>query len=583
MVKLIYTAQKKKIILDGKVLDLFEYIGKINVEKEAFKYLTCLENQKVNGLKLEELYLYDNVPLYIFNRPSIYRKLNGFMFCIMVIRNTQDKINEELTVQTDDDFMEKVCAEVFNLQCEKIYIKKSIRNISKGKLLIRFIRGMGSCCKFIFKNSLFNKKNYKEPFLVVSHASDLNPVKGNAKGYYDTQLGKVIDELKENYNILNFQQLNNKYIINKTLNYHESFVPFELFIFYKRLKAKKKVDSSLIVDNLIYIDKLDFKFNELNLKNIMLKYVMKDLRENYLSYLYELIVAEEIINKFKIKKCLVAGEGDRGRCFITAGNRLEICTFAVQHGIINETSSTYIINSKYKGLLVPNHTFVWGENYKELLISHTNVYNRGNVNVVGQVRTDSLVQDGYLKRSKRSGSLKIVYATQYFRDLLEPATLMLFKALNLMKEDYEVIIKLHPADLNFEFYEDMVKKFHIKNCKIIKDGDLYELIKWSDLIISVHSTVVVEAALMNKPSICILLPKYNDAGGFVKDGVSFGVKDENELLEYILKINIEGMTQTNNMQNYIHQNFYKLDGKVTDRIVNIIENCNEKLLVNNEE
>jgi len=577
MVKLIYTAQKKELVIDGETMGLFEHIGNINVEEEAFKYLTYLENQKVNGLKLEELYLYDDIPLYVFNRPSIYRKLNGLIFCIMVIRNTLDKISEELEVQTDDGVMEMVCIEVFNIKCDKIYSEKNIRAISKVKLFRRFIRGIGSYCKFLFCNSLFNEKNHKKPFLVISHASDLNPVKGNAKGYYDTQLGQVIDKLKENYNILNFQQLNNKYIIDKTLNYKESFVPFELFIFYKRLKAKKNVNNSLVVDNLIYTDKLDYHFDELNLKNIMLNYVMNDLRKNYCSYLYELLVAEKIIKKFKIEKCLVVGEGDRGRCFIAAGNRLKISTYAVQHGIINETSSTYIINSKYKNVLVPKNTFVWGENYKKLLISHTNIYNIDNVSVVGQVRTDNLVQNGYLKTSKKSGILKIVYATQYFRDLLEPATIMLFKALNLMKEDYELIIKLHPVDLNFEFYEEMVEKFHIKNCKIMKDGDLYELIKWSDLIISVHSTVVVEAALMNKPSICIILPKYNDAGGFVKDGVSFGVKDENELLEYMVKINLEDMTLNTNIQNYIVDNFYKLDGKVTERIVNIIENYHENL------
>ena len=578
MVELIYTAQKKELVIGRKVVNLFEYIGNINVEKEAFEYLTYLENQKVNGLKLEELYLYDDIPLYIFSRPTIYRKLNGLIFCIMVIRNTQHKINEELEVKTDDDYMEKICVEVFNLKCERIYSKKNIQAISKAKLTRRFIRGIGSYSKFIFKNFLTNKRNYKEPFLIISHASSLNPVKGNTNGYYDTQLGKIIDKLKETYNILNFQLLNNKYIIDKTLNCHENFVPFELFILYKRLKAKKNVNNNLLVDNLIYLEKLDFHLNELNLKNILLGFVMKDLRKSYLSYLYELLMAEKTIKKLKIKKCLVVGEGDRGRCFIAAGNKLNIDTYAVQHGIINETSSTYIINSKYKELLVPRNTFVWGEKYKELLISHTNVYNKENVNVVGQVRTDDLVQNGYLKKSKKNGTLRILYATQYFRDLLEPATLMLFNALNLMKEDYELIIKLHPVDLNFEFYEEMVEKFHIKNCKIIKDGDLYELIKWSDLVVSVHSTVVVEAALMDKPSICMLLPKYNDAGGFVKEGVSFGVKDEHELLECMIKINIEDITLNHDMQKYIHENFYKLDGKVTERIINIIVNSHEKLL-----
>ena len=116
MVKLIYTAQKKELIMNGEVIDLFEYIGNLKIEDEAFKYLTYLENQKVNGLKLEELYLYDNIPLYVFDRPTIYRKLNGLIFCIMVIRNIKEKINEDLEVQTDDEVMKKVCDDVFNIK-----------------------------------------------------------------------------------------------------------------------------------------------------------------------------------------------------------------------------------------------------------------------------------------------------------------------------------------------------------------------------------------------------------------------------------------------------------------------------------
>ena len=158
MVKLIYTAQKKELIMNGKVMGLFEYIGNINIEDEAFKYLSYLENQKVNGLKLEELYLYDNVPLYVFDRPTIYRKLNGLIFCIMVIMNTKDKINEDLEVDTDDDIMEKVCDDVFNIKCNKIYNKKNIRTVSKVKLFRRFIRGIGSYSKFLLNNSLLNKK-----------------------------------------------------------------------------------------------------------------------------------------------------------------------------------------------------------------------------------------------------------------------------------------------------------------------------------------------------------------------------------------------------------------------------------------
>ena len=40
----------------------------------------------------------------------------------------------------------------------------------------------------------------------------------------------------------------------------------------------------------------------------------------------------------------------------------------------------------------------------------------------------------------------------------------------------------------------------------------------------------------------------------------------------MVKINLEDITLNNNMQKYITENFYKLDGKVTERIISIIEN-----------
>lgn len=137
-----------------------------------------------------------------------------------------------------------------------------------------------------------------------------------------------------------------------------------------------------------------------------------------------------------------------------------------------------------------------------------------------------------------------------------------------MEKEYELIIKLHPADKYYHIYESLIEQYNIKNVKILEDGDIYEIINWCDVVVSVHSTVVIEGALLDKPSICILLPKYNDAGGFVRDGVSLGAKDEYDLKNYLE--GIKNMSFENRFSEYIKNNFYKVDGKVTDRIVSII-------------
>ena len=93
--------------------------------------------------------------------------------------------------------------------------------------------------------------------------------------------------------------------------------------------------------------------------------------------------------------------------------------------------------------------------------------------------------------------------------------------------------------------------------------DIYEAIIWCDLIVSIHSTVVLEGAILNKPSICILLEKYYDQGNFVKEGLSKGATDAFELRELIAT----GKYENDHLQEYVEKSFYKIDGKVTERIL----------------
>ncbi|HBG37965.1 MAG TPA: hypothetical protein DDW58_01800, partial [Clostridiaceae bacterium] len=168
--------------------------------------------------------------------------------------------------------------------------------------------------------------------------------------------------------------------------------------------------------------------------------------------------------------------------------------------------------------------------------------------------------------------IRILYATQatsYMEDLVYPPTEMLFKSINNLNKKYELIIKLHPGDFHVSDYEKMIKKYEIRNVKIVRESDLYDLIKWCDVIITVHSTVAVEGAIFNKPSVCILLSKYNDVAEFVKDGVSLGARNEDELRNILL--NIKDNNNNEKMQQYLKYNFYKIDGNVNQRILNIIK------------
>jgi hypothetical protein len=374
--------------------------------------------------------------------------------------------------------------------------------------------------------------------------------------------------LKNKYNVLELQLLNNENQLTKSTKYKEDYIPFEAFVIYKRLISGRIINKQLIQNFVKYFDKLDFQYNNYNLKSIIFENIVSNFEKECSNYLVEILAAERFIKKYRFEKCLIAGEGDRGRCFIIASHRNKVPCYAIQHGIINETSPNYIINQQSESNIVPTISFLWGKRYQDILLKHTSVYNRSNTRIVGQVRTDLLKQ--YQNQSTKDKSIiRILYATQYLKDLLEPATEMLFKALNLLTKEYELVIKLHPADNYFEFYNELIKNYKIKNVRIVKDEDLYTLISWCDIIVSVHSTVVLEGVLMQKPSVCIVLPKYNDEGGFIKDGISLGAADEYKLSEYLSQNNLNYL---DGLKYYVQDNFYAVDGNVSNRIINEIIN-----------
>ena len=88
-----------------------------------------------------------------------------------------------------------------------------------------------------------------------------------------------------------------------------------------------------------------------------------------------------------------------------------------------------------------------------------------------------------------------------------------------------------------------------------------------------HSTVVLEGAIFNKPSICIMLPKYNDEGNFVKEGLSLGVKNSNELRNIL--VNKEYLSECN-YKKFIEKSFYKVDGDVSQRASNYLRHREDK-------
>lgn len=536
-----------------------------NINEEIDNFINKLEFQEVDSIGIKNIYKYGDIELYNFARGNICNKVKELIYKLLLVESIVSKYgSKKIKIITNDIVCKYISEEIFNISCENLI--KDIPNIksnrNKLRKVIRIVNG------FIYLLIYKLKKIKKENILFMTHCSDINSIDiKNEKINYDCQFGDVLTTFKKEKNVFRIQYLNNDSVLKKSNDIGIDLFPFENFIILKKFLYKYRLDNNKINNKIYMLERFDLNMHGYNLYNLLDTFLFSSLKDMFNSYLYEIYAYEKFIKFLKVDKIICTNEADRARCLIFSGNKLNIPTYAIQHGIISEASVSYFIPSDNK-IYIPSKTFVWGDEFKEKLINGTKVYDSNNTLVVGQTRTDYLYKklDNLKLENRKSEKTRILYATQYLKDLAEEATEFLFSSLSNYEKEYEIIIKLHPNDTFYDMYDEMIKKYKIKNVKISKNIDIYDAIIWADVVISVHSTINLEAAILNKRSICLLLENYWDRGNFVKNNISKGAKDNYELLYLLNNLN----WKTN--YKYVNRNFYKIDGLVSERIKNIINN-----------
>ncbi|MET7056369.1 glycerophosphotransferase [Clostridium botulinum] len=161
-----------------------------------------------------------------------------------------------------------------------------------------------------------------------------------------------------------------------------------------------------------------------------------------------------------------------------------------------------------------------------------------------QPMVDSIVK---YKLMHNEENKNIIYISSEVYKLNRTPIELVLNALKSFEKEYKLIIRLHPDDINYNFYHSLMEEYKISNYLIDQEGCLYEILVKSDLIIGTRSTVLLEALLLDKKVITI-------------------VSNEYELLS-ILNNSNKLKNNEQNVLNFISRYFYKVDGKVCDRIV----------------
>lgn len=521
--------------------------------KEALIVIKTLPNKKIKDRTLKEILSCEGVSLWWFTEFFLFLRLNE------ILKNAKRK---------SKNF--------------ELFLSLSIKYFILAKTLLRSFFGC-----LIKKEHNKNRKINK--ILAVSYSIDWIevPKPGLKKQKEDSVLGNIINELiKRNKEVIALDQDTSPFIdimplIEKAIYKKGLWKPVETYLTLTIIKKVLRTYS-------------EFRKEIKKLKMDGDLQLLDPLKEDFLiSFRYHIFYAMLFIELMKraieIEKpdlILITCEYCMlGRAAVVAGKLKDVPTLAVQHGNISPQGIAYYhhaeeisdeIGPQY--CPIPCKTAVYSPYDKELLLNIGH-YPPDSVVVTGSSRYDILSHtDKIYDKNKIFEDLgldtdkkMIVWTTQTHALPLEENIQNIsavYSSINSL-EDIQLVIKLHPG-------EDQRAILYKKNKTIkpvIVDGkvDTYALLYTCDLMITRHSTTATEAIILNKPVIVLNLSGEPDPVEYVKEGVAVGVYSEKDLKPAILKLLKDDTDLAKNRAKYVEKHLYKIDGKATERVINLIE------------
>ena len=526
-------------------------------------------------IKLNERLSYEGISLWWLYRPYLFR---------LVKAHAGDE-------QPEKDSLKKVKIKF----AKKYFISKA---------LIRYIFG-----KLQNKNKRSGNDSHNK-ILVLSYTNlwrkyPTSQKEGGDKNVKrDVMLGDIIPALKNNeYNIIALDAdptlfVDFKVMIEKHYQENGLWRPIEYYltpnIVRKALRASgaHKEEWNKLKKNKQCIDLLKGDSTEIPSYGLL-----KDYFEKLFSYgtFNSVLYIELVKNAIEIEEpdliLMTYGPVTLAKAASIAAKQKGIPTLEIQHGLIFPYTFIYIF-TKYEAsndelvkslhYSLPDKTAVYGSYYKELL-TKMSVYSEDSVVVTGQPRCDILSHadriysiEKFLKKYKINPNHKIILWTTQCHGISNEENVKNFEAVFRTMQnlnDVTLVMKQHPNE--GKRYTKMIKgyinKYGIDAVIPPKNSDTYEQLFACDLMITRHSTTAMEAVALNKPVIILNLSGEPDPVEYVKEGVAFGVYKEEDLKQAIEKLLNDESELAKNRAAYIEKYLYKIDGKATERIVNLIE------------
>jgi hypothetical protein len=136
-----------------------------------------------------------------------------------------------------------------------------------------------------------------------------------------------------------------------------------------------------------------------------------------------------------------------------------------------------------------------------------------------------------------------------------------------------LIIKQHPAETEAHtaLINEFLERYDVNAILTPKDSDTYEQLFVCDLMITKHSTTAIEAIAIDKSVIILNLSKEPNIVDYVSERVAVGVYEKKDLRAAIIGLFKDDGELRKNREAYLEKHIFKIDGKATERVINVIE------------
>ncbi len=506
------------------VEEYFSEEDKNEIDELTLKFTTSwYKDKKIEEyLKFEEINLGSllelEIPNYFFKNlkriigiKNIIEKENPNKIISYSLKKYVEELCKNKNIETDS--FEKIIPtglffDEIEIPLNLLFIKKNIK-ISRNNYfkikntidgIINFIWKIKPNKKLLKNNSSillleFNTKLY-EDFLKSFETSDKNIIILNQRrpSIWNIETLNIIKNSK--CNILSINEFKNNQTKKKTVLEKNQLI----------------INLKLLLDNEDRL-KTIFTHNEESFWNIIKDEFLEMIRERFQESIQRLILINEMFNQINIKLILDwAHTGVEEKEINHYAIKKNITVYCLQHGIMT-------LNSKFKKYMplmpvLPSKNvkmLVWGKIMESYILEHK--INPEKISIIGSPR-----HDRFFKKNISNNTNTVLIASNFFfhnnfegndTRAYDRFELYVKKILEYIKKnsDKKPIIKLHQG----EFFQisSIIKKID-STIPIYQHEDILELIETSDTVISLnYSTILLDALILNKPTMVILPEKQN--------------------------------------------------------------------------